>query len=113
MEVKLDVDQKIRQFVLAMKEDTSGAVYGYTILGKKRRSSEYAQRASGTIGTQAGSSRKGDYGKRAGGNKRERSGVPHAESSLIAREMLRQRTAFRSLQSFSSLLIRRRLQKGI
>ena len=56
VEVKLDVDQKIRQFVLAMKEDTSGAVYGYTILGKKRRSSEYAQIASGTIGTQAGSS---------------------------------------------------------
>ena len=58
VEVKLDVDQKIRQFVLAMKEDTSGAVYGYTILGKKRQSSEYAQIASGTIGTQAGSSRK-------------------------------------------------------
>lgn len=57
VEVKLDVDQKIRQFILAMKEDTSGAVYGYTVLGKKRRGSEYTQIASGTIGTQAGSSR--------------------------------------------------------
>lgn len=51
VEVRLDVDQKIRQFVLGMKEDASGAAYDFTIYGKKRGSSEYAEITSGSIGT--------------------------------------------------------------
>lgn len=57
VEVQLDTDQKIRQFVLAMKEDASGAEYGYTILGKTRWDAEYAQITSGSIGTGAGNNK--------------------------------------------------------
>jgi len=52
-EVQLNADQKIRQFKLAMKEDTSGAEYGYTLYGKKKYGDAFETIASGTIGTAA------------------------------------------------------------
>lgn len=51
VEVKLDAEQKIRQFVLAMQEDGTGAEYGYTIYGMERYGSVYHPVASGNIGT--------------------------------------------------------------
>ncbi len=56
-EVELDTDQKIRQYVVAMKEDASGAVYGYKIYGKSRWSgagAPYEEVASGSIETASG-----------------------------------------------------------
>ena len=52
-EVKLNTDQRIRQFKLSMKEDASGAEYGYTIYGKTRLGETFDTIASGTIGTTA------------------------------------------------------------
>ena len=54
-EVSLGVDQRIRQFVIAMKEDASGAVYRYKLYGKTRNAAAYGTEpfASGTVGTSA------------------------------------------------------------
>lgn len=54
VEVELDTDQKIRQFVLAMKEDTSGAEYQYTIYGQSKWGTSYEEAASGSIKTASG-----------------------------------------------------------
>lgn len=45
------LNQKIRKFVLVMKEDASGAEYTYEVRVKKRGSGEYDAIARGTIGT--------------------------------------------------------------
>lgn len=57
VEAELNADQKIRQFVLAMQEDTKGAQYGYTVYGRSRWSESYEEAASGSIGTAPGSSK--------------------------------------------------------
>ncbi len=53
VEVSFGCNQKMRQFVLEMAEDSSGAEYTYTIYGKKKNDTEYTQVTSGTIGTAA------------------------------------------------------------
>ena len=55
VEIELDADQRIRQFVLAMKEDGSGAEYHYKIYGRSKWSSSYEEAAIGIIGTASGS----------------------------------------------------------
>ena len=57
VEIELDADQRIRQFILAMKEDTSGAEYNYRISGRSKWSSSYEEVASGSIGTTSGSNK--------------------------------------------------------
>ena len=57
VEVSFGCNQKMRQFVLEMAEDSSGAEYTYTIYGKKKTDTEYTQITSGTIGTGAESKR--------------------------------------------------------
>ena len=54
-EVSFGVDQRIRRFVLAVKEDALGAEYTYKLYGKNRGDAAYGEQpfASGTIGTAA------------------------------------------------------------
>ena len=54
VEVELDTDQKVRQFVVAMKEDASGAQYGYKVYGRSRWGGSYKEAASGSIETASG-----------------------------------------------------------
>lgn len=52
-EVSFGCNQKMRQFVLEMKQDASGAQYAYTIYGKTKRDTGYTEITSGTVGTSA------------------------------------------------------------
>lgn len=53
VETDFGVNQKIRKFVLAMKEDNNGAQYTYTIYGKTKGSDSYTEVTTGRIGTSA------------------------------------------------------------
>lgn len=70
LELELNADQKIRQFVVAMKEDASGAKFRFKIYGRSRwdayfeedvsggkAGSFYQEAASGSIGTASGQNR--------------------------------------------------------
>lgn len=57
VETSFGVNQKMRKFVLAMKQDQTGAQYSYTIYGKSKGASQYSQVTDGTLGTSADSRR--------------------------------------------------------
>ena len=59
-EVSFGVDQKIRQFVIAMKEDESKAVYRYRLYGRTKKASAYQAEpfAEGTVGTASSDAKK-------------------------------------------------------
>lgn len=50
-EAVFGVNQRVRGFVLAMGQDSTGAEYRYTIYGRTKEENKYAAVTSGTIGT--------------------------------------------------------------